>query len=366
MKIEHPAALLNAGIVKTIRELAFEAERLGKIHPGQLAIIYEQKWFKLLVPAVYSGLEKSIPELVRIEESISWANGSLGWVVTLCCGAGWFGGFIAREKAIEIFSSSDVCLAGSGAATGEAMTIPNGYKISGKWKYASGAHHASHFTANCIIKNGDGVVLNEDGGPLILPFIFERSKVNILPAWKYTGMIATGSDAFEVQDLEVNDLHCFKIDANAAIVNTPLYQYPFLQLAEATLAANISGMAIHFMDLCAAIFKEKQEQVNLSTAQKNLLNELWVKHENKLGKIRKSFYRAVDQSWVRLKESGFSDVVTMEAVSKTSRTLAKTARECVDQLYPYCGLIAANTESEINQVWRDIHTASQHALLTFL
>ncbi|HWZ04983.1 MAG TPA: hypothetical protein VNX40_15305 [Mucilaginibacter sp.] len=366
MKTTHPAAHLSQEIVKTIRDSAFAAERLGKIHPDQLAIVYEQKWFKLLVPAVYSGLEKSLPELVRLEESISWANGSLGWVVTLCCGAGWFGGFIAKELATEIFGSMDVCLAGSGAATGEATITPNGYKISGKWKYASGAHLATHFTANCIIKNGDEVVLNEDGSPLILPFIFERSKVKILPAWKYTGMVATGSDAFEVQDLEVGHSHCFKIDPNAAIVNTPLYQYPFLQLAETTLTANISGMAIHFMDLCRDIFAEKQEQEKLSLPQKNLVKTLLVKQQNKIDKARKSFYQAVDQSWVTLPASDVVDNKAMEAVSKTSRILAKTAREGVDQLYPYCGLIAANTESEINQVWRDLHTASQHSLLTFL
>jgi indole-3-acetate monooxygenase len=365
MKTEHPSTLLSLDIVKTIRESAFAAERLGKIHPDQLAIVYEQKWFKLLVPAVYSGLEKSLPELVRLEESISWANGSLGWVVTLCCGAGWFGGFIAAEKAIEIFGSKEVCLAGSGAATGEALITPNGYKITGKWKYASGAHHATHFTANCIIKNGEEVVLNDDGSPLIMPFIFESSKVNILPAWKYTGMVATGSDAFETQDIEVDVFHRFKIDPNAAIVNNALYQYPFLQLAEATLAANISGMAIHFMDLCRDIFAEKQEQEKLSPQQKNLITALLVNRENKIDKARKSFYRAVDQSWLTLKSDGVADKKTTEAVSKTSRILAKTARECVDRLYPYCGLIAANTDSEINQVWRDIHTASQHSLLTF-
>lgn len=366
MKTEHPSTLLSPEIVKTIRESAYAAERLGKIHPDQLTIVYEQKWFKLLVPAVYSGLEKSLPELVRLEEGISWANGSLGWVVTLCCGAGWFGGFIAVEKATEIFGSAEVCLAGSGAATGEATITPNGYKISGQWKYASGAHHATHFTANCIIKNGEENVLNDDGSPLILPFIFESSKVKILPAWKYTGMVATGSDAFEAQGIDVNIFNCFQIDPNAAIVKTALYQYPFLQLAEATLAANISGMAIHFLDLCKGIFAEKQEQEKLSISQKDLLKGLLVEQENKLHEVRNSFYGAVDSSWIKLIENGTADSDIVEAVSKTSRKLAKTARECVDLLYPYCGLIAANTGSEINQVWRDLHTASQHSLLTFL
>jgi len=55
----------------------------------------------------------------------------------------------------------------------------------------------------------------------------------------------------------------------------------------------------------------------------------------------------------------------LEQVSANSRKLAKTARECVDELYPYCGLQAANPDAEINQVWRDLHTASQHSLLTF-
>jgi alkylation response protein AidB-like acyl-CoA dehydrogenase len=365
MKIEHPSVHLQADWVKIIRDTSAEAEKSGKIHPDQLAVIYEQQWFKLLVPAVYSGLEKSIPELVRLEESISWANGSVGWVVTLCSGAGWFGGFIEPQMATRIFNTPNVCLAGSGAATGEAIITPVGYKINGTWKYASGAHLATHFTANCIIKNGTEIVLNEDGSPLVLPFLFDSKNVKILPSWKYTGMVATGSDAFEVNELEVTDEHCFKIDAEAAVIKIPLYQYPFLQLAEATLAVNISGMAIHFLDLCAEIFKEKQQGSRLITEQKKFLKQVLTKQERKLNKARQLFYQAIDISWYNL-ESGIIDNNVMEKVSLYSRSLAKISRECVDHLYPYCGLTAANTETEINQIWRDLHTASQHALLTFI
>jgi hypothetical protein len=187
-----------------------------------------------------------------------------------------------------------------------------------------------------------------------------------LPSWKYTGMIATGSDAFEIKGLDVSVQHCFKIDANAALVKSPLYQYPFLQLAEATLAVNISGIAIHFMDLCAGIFREKLEQNKLSETHKKLLKQVLIKQENKLSKARKFFYDAVDISWNTVKRGHIPEKKALEDVSINSRRLAKISRECVDQLYPYCGLTAANTESEINQVWRDLHTASQHALLTFI
>jgi alkylation response protein AidB-like acyl-CoA dehydrogenase len=359
MEIKHPSYYLQPAWVKVIRDRSAEAENDARLHPEQLTILYEQGWFKLLIPAVYSGREMSLPELVRLEESISWADGSVGWVVTLCCGAGWFGGFLQTEKAKAIFRDPKVCLAGSGAATGIATIIENGYLINGTWKYASGAHHATHFTANCIIKKDDETVLDENGDPLVLPFIFDRKDVEVFPAWKYVGMMGTGSDAFRVTHLAVNSGSCFKIDPAAAVVDCPLYQYPFLQLAEATLAANISGIAIHFIDLCAEVFKERLNKEKYSDAQKNILTETLTRLHDKLEIARSEFYKAVDHSWNGDNEKA------LEAVSSTSRKLAKTARECVDQLYPYCGLQAANPESEINKTWRDIHTASQHSLLTF-
>ena len=53
----------------------------------------------------------------------------------------------------------------------------------------------------------------------------------------------------------------------------------------------------------------------------------------------------------------------MQAVQAASLALVATARSAVDGLYPYCGLYAAREDSIINRVWRDFHTASQHALL---
>lgn len=359
MEIKHPSFYLQPDWVKIIRQRSSEAESMAKLHSDQLAIIYEQGWFKILVPAIYSGREMTLPELVRLEESISWADGSVGWVVTLCCGAGWFGGFLQPEKAKTVFNDPKVCLAGSGAASGTATITKNGYIINGTWKYASGAHHATHFTANCIVKNGDDTALDEDRNPLISSFIFDSKDVEVFPAWKYVGMMGTGSDAFRVTNLGVTADCCFKIDPAAAVVKSSLYQYPFLQLAEATLAANISGIAIHFIDLCERIFKDKLTQKKYSDAQKNILKETLTRLHDELEIARSEFYKAVDSSWNNTNDK------TLQAVSSTSRKLANTVRECVDQLYPYCGLQAANPESEINKTWRDIHTASQHSLLTF-
>jgi alkylation response protein AidB-like acyl-CoA dehydrogenase len=360
----HPSKLINETDVSSIRSRAAEAEQMGMLHPEQLRVVYKNKWFKLLVPEVYTGLQITLPNLVRLQEAISWTDGSTGWVVTLCSGAGWFCGFISPEIA-DLFDDPRVCLAGSGAAGGTADITDTGYIINGTWKYASGAHHATHITANCIIQKNGEPVLDDRGEPLILPFIFDKKDVHILPAWKYIGMVATGSDAFEIKNLEVATNRQFKIDPLAAIVPEPLYQYPFLQLAEATLAVNLSGIAIHFMDLCEGIFQDKIKQPRLTDGQKVILIDELDRSKNNMNLARERFFEAVDRSWDAIQNDNTIPDEQLNKVSITSRRLAQLARETVDKLYPLCGLIAASTETEINRAWRDLHTASQHALLTF-
>ncbi|MCC8424463.1 acyl-CoA dehydrogenase [Mucilaginibacter sp. UR6-11] len=363
--IPHPSAFITADDKDIIRNTAAQAEELGMLHPDQLVVIYRQRWFKLLVPDVYTGRQITLPELVRLQEAISWTDGSAGWVVTLCSGAGWFGGFIDPEVAKRVFDSNAVCLAGSGAVGGTAQITENGYLINGSWKYASGAHHATHITANCAIKKDGVPVLDDDGGQLILPFIFDKKDVTILPAWKYIGMVATGSDAFEVRDLTVPNNRQFKIDPSAVKVDGALYHYPFLQLAEATLAVNISGIAIHFMDLCADVFGDRMSHPRLTAPQKRYLIDTLAMANKEMTGLRKLFFEAVDASWDAIAAERLVPDELLHKVSVTSRRLAITARELVDKLYPLCGLVAASTETEINRAWRDLHTASQHALLTF-
>ncbi len=362
--MSHPSDLLKPEWVHIIRKDAMAAEAQGLLQPGQLELIYEQQWFKLLVPNIYGGLEMPLPKLIRMEEALSWADGSFGWVITLCAGAGWFGGFIDPAIAKAIFSDPKVCLAGSGAATGTATKTGNGFIINGSWKYASGVKHATHFTANCVIKHGEETMLTAEGTPLILPFVINSSRAELIPAWKYIGMMGTGSHAFKINDLEVPANRCFKIDGEAKAINAPLYNYPFLQLAEGTLAANLSGMALHFVDLCGPIFEQRQRSDKLTDANRNTLVYILQEVKTNLQIIRNDFYEAVDTSWGNFTANA-KRASALKTVSHASRQLALTARESVDKLYPYCGLMAASPDTEINQVWRDLHTASQHSLLTF-
>jgi alkylation response protein AidB-like acyl-CoA dehydrogenase len=374
-QVPHPSQFLPPAAAAVLREEAAAAENGRDLRPGQLHVIYEQQWFRLFIPVLYGGCRPdtaqapqelslpafplSLPAAVRLEEGISWADGSVGWTVTLCSGAGWFAGFFPPSPnfsmpggAAGFFSDKRLCLAGSGAPAGRADKLTEGYRISGRWSYASGALHATGYTANCVLHAEGRPLLNADGSPQIRAFLFTKDEVLLHRDWDTIGLIATGSHAFEIRGRIVPADRCFEITPEKAAVDDPLYRYPFLQLAEATIAANLSGMAIHFSDACESVFAERRVSAAASGQLTRVLKTVRLELEQKRGE----FYAALEGSW--------ADGLHIP-LSKAAHALAACARHSVDLLYPFGGLAAAKPGTELNRVWRDLHTATQHNLLVF-
>lgn len=342
-----------------------KAEQLGRLTHEMLDLIYQEKWFKLFVPKEWDGLGLSLPEALHLEEKIARLDASMGWTVTLCAGAGWFVGFLDEKLSQEIFSDPKVCLAGSGFVGGKANWTENFYEISGNWTYASGALHATHFTANCELYEEGKALLDENGKPVVKAFILKKEEVEILDGWKYMGMIATGSHAFKTENLRVPLNRVFEILPEKVTRPELIYRYPFLQFAEATLAVNILGISQHLQELIAEVFWKRNEYRNHDPKQLKYFKKLEKKSSERLETHRKKFYRQVEDSWEELEKKGKISKKTLKSVSLCSRKLTQVCREVNSRLYPFAGLEAAKTHTELNRVWRDFNTVSQHALLIF-
>lgn len=339
----HPSGFISEDTIRVLRLYAAVAEVSGELHPAQLNVIYEQNWFNLFVPVTYGGMQLDLPHGLQLEEAIAWVDGSTGWTVTLCSGANFFAGFLEKSIAKQIFSDVKTCFAGSGHPSGIAKTTKNGFEISGRWKYATGAPYATIFTAVCQ---------TEDQHAIPGAFWFYKDEVVIHKDWDTSGLIATASNSFEVDKLTVQNNRYFRIEPAFATWPDPVYQYPFLQFAETTLAVNSSGMAIRFLELAEDVLEQRKTGKNLLKGEVTRLDD-----------ARQLFYKAVYQSWQELLDSKIISQQALDQVSKASRDLAATARRAVDDIYPYCGIVAATNSSEMNRVWRNLHTASQHSLL---
>ncbi|HEY4109150.1 acyl-CoA dehydrogenase [Puia sp.] len=368
--LSSPDSFLPDGATGLIREHAAAAEQGRDLHPAVLELIYREGWFRLLVPQRWGGRALPLPQLVRLEEGLAFADGAVGWTVTLCSGAGWFAGFFPgggpsdEDGFDQLFADERLCIAGSGSPSGEARVVEGGYHVSGRWSYASGVGHATAYTANCVVWKDGAPLPGPDGQPVVRPFLFLPGEVRVHDDWKAMGLVATGSHGFSVEGLVVPAERMFVIEAAAATDANVLYRYPFLTLAEVTLAANLSGMGLHFLDCCAEIFALRAKSGRVSPGAAAEMERLLAAARSDMGAMRGEFYRALDRSWAAL-EKGTDAPGLYGIAGSISHELVAKVREWVGRLYPYAGLGAARVDTAINRVWRDLNTAGQHPLLVF-
>ncbi|MEH6308587.1 acyl-CoA dehydrogenase [Olivibacter sp. CPCC 100613] len=349
-------------IAGELREEGDKAELTGVLTDKQLTYIYANRLFNLFVPESLGGLNLSLIEALRVEQLLAEIDGSLGWTVTLCSGANMFVGFLDQDIAQVLFNDSKVCFGGSGRPSGRAEITPEGYLISGKWQFATGAPHNTVFTANCEIYQNGRPVLNEVKEPTVSSFFFLREEVVIIHEWDTMGLKATASHSFEVNRLHVNKHRAFKIDPEYTVLKNPIFRYPFQQFAEVTLCVNSLGMTMRFLDLCNQIFDERYKCT--ATDFRELLPCRYLSNaKREMEHLQYHLYNLVETSWGQLNDTNSINPFILKEISVSSRQLVQKAQQWISLLYPYCGMKAAKPSEEINRVWRNLFTASQHSLL---
>lgn len=363
--IQHASSPLSARDAQRIANHAALADATRFLHPVHQALLHRRGWLTMLAPRASGGAELPLPEVVRLEEAVAAIDGSMGWVLTLCAGAGWFAGFLTPDLAREIIGTRRVCLGGSGAPTGFADQDGDGYRVSGRWDYASGAPMATHFTLNAVLRRHGQPLLDEHGAPRIRAFLVPAAQVQLIPSWNSLGMRASASHSYRIDDAWVSKEHGFTIKAEAATTAGPLYRYPFYSLAYVTLAANVAGMASHFMQLAQECISHRRHAIqDLPLIEVPAVAALLQTRQQAFASARSHFYTVLDASWARVAGGEALTADDMSQVQSSSLALTAVSRAAVNELYPLCGLYVAREDSVINRVWRDFHTASQHPLLS--
>src|SRR5690606_17103811 len=122
-----------------------------------------------------------------------------------------------------------------------------------------------------------------------------------------------------------------------AVRDELIYRFPFEQFAELTLAANYLGMFRRFMDLCG-------------------------NKEEFLPRYVHAYWEISEHSWIQLQQQGALDPKVMQRISKVCRELVQIGLREAMAYYPRTGIRGATLDNELNRVWRDIFTASQHVI----
>ncbi len=357
--LEHPNHILPKKIIQKIRSEANKAEQSKQLTSDQLQLIYQQQWLRLFIPKRYDGLEMALPEALQILEALAYAEGNVGWVVNLCAGANLFSAYIQPSLSERIFTDPKACIAGSGALSGIAKQEKGGFEVSGNWKYGSGSNIATAFTANCRLKT-NGL----SDAPEFYSFIFFPEEVHVKDTWRSYGLQANASHDFEIAHAHVPEERIFNLLKPSPYEKGPLYRFPFMQFAELTTCLQLTGMACHFLDEVIALLAHKKGMQGEALKDNHKVQDTVAQAEAQLESARAWIYSLVQKAWEYCEGGQTIPEELLRKISLSTKHAAQAARESAEMLYPLAGMTVLNPETALNRCWRDLHTASQHVLLS--
>lgn len=358
-------SVLPKEAIQIIRNESQKIETQRKLTQPVLDLIYEKNWLKIMEPKTCGGLEWTLPTIVRLFEALAYADGNVGWCVNLGAGANLFSGYFTEEKTKEIFSNKYTWCAGSGAATGIAKKVQDGYNVTGKWKYASGSAHATHFTANCYLEDATGNPIIENDMPAFRSFIFPVKEVTVFDTWHVLGLNGTASNDFEVNNLFVPNSEVFSLVKPSTFAAAPIFHFPFEAMAFVNMACMSTGMCLHFLELVEGLLSTKiplysREKLEKMTLVKNTYDACF----EKFSVARNQMYQTLEQVWESYENGEQAKSEDLRQLINHSRKVSDVVKEVAFQLFPLCGMTVLFSENELNKIWRDLTVAGQHYLLS--
>lgn len=317
--------------------------------------------FRMAVARAYGGLELPPAAQVRVIEELSRLDGSVGWCAMIGGAAGYIGGFLAPPVARRLFGHIDGIAAGQVAPMGRADVVAGGYRVTGRWRFASGCQHSTVLMGGCLIHERGQLRRQADGQPDIRLMLMPVSVCTIVDTWRTTGMRGTGSHDFTAEDIFVPTEESVSF-FDPPQCSGPLYSLPHLFLVGHT------GVPLGIARGAIDTVLELSTQKVMLPAQRLLREEGQVQEtvawaEASLGAARSYAYAVIDELWQTLCR-GEKPSPRLRSVYRTMMVYVhRIGKEVVEAMYDTAATSAVFQPNSLDRYMRDILTACQHRVV---
>ncbi|HTB47746.1 MAG TPA: acyl-CoA dehydrogenase family protein [Acetobacteraceae bacterium] len=360
----------DSDFIARIRALAPEIagasddiEQRRELPPWLLDKLRDGRFFRMLQPRSIGGAELRPVSFCTVTEAIAAADASTGWVVCQNNGCSMSAAYLAPEVAREIFGPSTGILAwGPPGAPFEAQPVEGGYRISGKWRFASGSHHATWLGAHMKIA-GTGGPGGQPGGRMERTMLFPKSSVTMHDIWHVVGLRGTGSDEYVVDNLFVPENHSMSRDGPAERrEHGLLYRFTSSQLYSCGFGGVGLGIARATMD---AFYDLPATKTSRGAAkpmrENNVIQSQVAQCEARWRSARAFLHGTWEQAWAHVEATGEQTEEDRTMIRLASTWAIQSAREVVNTLYHAAGSIAIFEDHPFERRLRDIHTVAQQS-----
>jgi alkylation response protein AidB-like acyl-CoA dehydrogenase len=363
-----PVVQAAIAIRPELRRWHEQIEREQRLHPDLVRQLHDAGFYRMVLPRSLGGLQLDPLTYLRVVELLAAGAGSVGWNVCNNSIGQLVSLGLPDQGVHELYPPGHATVIAGTAVQGggQAVPVPGGFRISGRWTFGTGCQEASWMLGSFQILDEGRQRRNPDGSAAFWRALFRRAEIEVVPgSWEVAGLRGTGSFDWTVTDAFL-PAHRTMVHAGAPLDNQ-WSRWPGLTYALPSVcwvgphhSAVITGIARAGIDALIALAGEKtprgrtfrlndspqvQEAVGRADAMLNA------------GRIyRSAMITAIWNTIAAGKES------TLEQRSRCRLApvyAADCAREAMDLMYRYGGSTSFKTESRLAECWRDLHVVGQ-------
>ena len=334
-----------------------ESDRERRLAQPVVEVLAKLGAFKALVPTASGGEEWDLLTFMRVVEELSGVDGSVGWTMGVGSGTGAIvSGWLSAEAGQDVYNSDPIGLtAGAGLPSGRARSVEGGYRLSGRWSFASGAAHASWFIGGYLLEG-----TSPSPGSASVMMVPLRD-VTVLDTWSVGGMRGTSSHDFEVHDVFVPARYEADPVGRPPLHPGPLYRLPFRLTLVAGLGSLALGMARCALDTFTELMAVKPDRRSGARMGDRLtVQERLAQAEAIVRSARAFLYETAAETW-EIVCAGATLTERQAALWRLAiMHAAASGRQAIDMLFHAAGTSGIHTSSPLERHFRDVHVATQH------
>jgi indole-3-acetate monooxygenase len=351
-------------IARRAAEAAEETERERRLPAGLVDELRRAGIFRLCVPRAIGGLEADVPTLLAAVEALAEGDGSVGWCAAIAATSGAVGAYLPEPAAKEVYGSPDSVAGGVFAPRGRAVAVDGGFRVSGRWPFASGIGHCDWLMGGCVVERDGELELLDGGVPDIRLMLFESRQAEVIDTWSVAGLRGTGSHDMALDDLLVPAERSASLITDRPIQNGALYAFPvfgLLALAISAVALGIAAAAV--AELVALAGAKTPTGSRRSLAERPVVQAEVSRACATLDAARALVGAEVETAWQAAVATGEVDVERRAALRRAATHATEISAAVTAAMYRSGGGSAVYDSSPLQRHFRDANVATQHMLV---
>jgi len=344
-------------LVPRVRAAADEIEAARRVPLALVHAMAAAGVFRLCVPRALGGGEAHPSAFVDAIATIASGDGSAGWCAMIGASSGVVAAYLHDAVAREIYADPGAVTGGVFHPRGTAVVEGVGYRVTGRWPFASGIEHCTWLMGGCVVRA-------DDGPPRVRMMLFPSSDVRIVDTWTVAGLRGTGSHDMAVENVLVPAERSVSLIDDRPRATGPLYAFPVFGLLAMGIAAVALGIGRAAIDELVRLAREKAPQGSKRTLADRGVVQAHVAEAEALVRAGRAFLDdAIARAWDTAAR-GEPIGVHERALLRLAATHATTsAARATDLMYNAGGGTSVYASSPLQRCFRDVHVATQHVMV---